>query len=89
MNNLVIVLPAIATVLFCLARICENYYTETDNQYDARIIFRDAILVFIVTLISNYIYGHCRVYLENFVNVITDSKVLPILGTLFPGLLRF
>ena len=80
-NNLLIVVPIIATILFCLARIGENYYTDKDNQYDTRIIFRDAILVFIVTLGSNYAYAFIHVYLENFVNVITDSKVIPILGT--------
>ena len=81
MNNLIIVIPLIATILFCLARIFENYYTDKDNQYDTRIILRDAILVFIVTLGSNCIYMYIHVYLENFMNVITDSKLLPIIGT--------
>jgi hypothetical protein len=59
----------------------ENFYVDNDNKYDVRIILRDAIIVFLVSVASVYIDHFCLVYVEQFINMLTNAKIVPIIGS--------
>jgi hypothetical protein len=80
MKSLFLIIPLVSTILFCLVRITENYMLETDNKYDIRIILRDAIIVFLVSLTSIYVDDFFVGYIEQFINMLTNAKVVPIIG---------
>ena len=81
MKSLFLIIPIISTILFCLVRVIENSTLENDNKYDVRIILRDAIIVFLVSITSIYIDDFCLVYIEQLFNILTNAKIVPIMGT--------
>lgn len=83
MNHLIII-PLVSTILFCLVKILEKHYfsDENDSQpYALKYICRDALILFIVTLLSNYIYNNIHHDLDNLYNVVTDTKTFQFQGT--------
>jgi hypothetical protein len=80
MKALFLIIPIVSTILFCLVRVSENYFLENDNKYDVRIILRDAIIVFLVSVTSMYIDNFCLVYVEKSINMLTNAKMVPIIG---------
>lgn len=81
MKALFMIIPIVTTILFCLVRIGENVYLENDSKYDIRTILRDTIIVFLVSVSSMYIDNFCLVYIEQFINMLTNTKIVPIIGT--------
>ena len=80
MNNLVVV-PLLATIFFCLAKFLEKrFLSEKDENYALKLIIRDTMVVFCVTLLANFVYSHLHMHLDSFLNIITDTKTLPIQG---------
>jgi hypothetical protein len=81
MSNL-LVIPLLATVLFCLAKFLEKrFLSENEHEnYALKFIVRDAIIVFGVTLLANFVYGNLHTHLDSFLNIITDTKTLPLQG---------
>ena len=88
MNHL-IVIPLMATILFCTVKYIEkNYFfdeneNENENEietYALKYIFRDALVIFLVTLLSNYIYNNIHNDIDNLYNVITETKTFQFKG---------
>ena len=93
MNHLIII-PFMATVLYCTIKICEKRYFSSDddddddnnnnnnnnNKYAMKFICRDAVIVFIVTLLSNYIYNNIHNDIDNLYNVVTETKTFQFKG---------
>ena len=85
MNHLIII-PLVSTILFCIIKILEkNYFfdetdSETSQTYALKHICRDAFVIFIVTLISNYIYNNIHNDIDNLYNVVTDTKTFQFQG---------
>jgi lysylphosphatidylglycerol synthetase-like protein (DUF2156 family) len=78
-----IIIPLIATVLFCLIKYFEKQFSRNEEQresYALKYIFRDAILIFGVTLVSNFIYENIHSHLDTLFNIITETKTLPFTG---------
>ena len=80
MNNLVVV-PLIATICFCLAKLLERrYLIEENDKFALKFIVRDTVMVFAVTLLANFVYHNLHLHIDSFFNVITDTKTLPSTG---------
>lgn len=77
MNKLIII-PLISTILFCLVKFFEKK-TFNDENIVLKIVVRDAIVVFCVTLIGNLIEFYLSHHLDLLLNIITDTKI-PIGG---------
>lgn len=75
MNHLLII-PFIATLLFCLGRMLEKYWIG--EKTDMKCLIFDSILVFIVTLLAKLIFP----YIE-FLDVINESKMISTTAEIF------
>jgi hypothetical protein len=79
----IFIIPLISTLLFCLIKFFEKQYCKNEDQresYALKYVFRDAILIFGVTLISNFIYENIHNNLDTLFNIITETKALPFTG---------
>ena len=73
----IITIPLLSTIMFCLVKFLERRYLSDETQRNSlKFIFRDAIVVFIVTLVANYMYCNIHTHIDNLVNVITETKSL-------------
>lgn len=75
--NYLIIIPLISTILFCFAKILEKQYLTDEDQhetYPLKLLFRDAIVIFSVTLLANFIYIHIYDHLDQIFNIITETK---------------
>jgi uncharacterized membrane protein len=80
MNNLIIV-SLFSTFFYCLAKFLEKRFLSDENeQYALKFIVRDAIIVFFVTFLANFCYSNFHLHLDEFLNIITDTKDLPLIG---------
>jgi hypothetical protein len=78
MNNLFAV-PLIATFLYCLAKFIERRLSEEEVDYPLKLIVRDIILVFLSTLSGTFLYSHLYIYFDEFFDIITDTKNVPLI----------
>lgn len=79
--NYIFVVPIITSILFCLAKFLERkFYSSEENLEDfaLKVIVRDAIITFGITLLANIIYMNTHIHLDSFFNMITDTKVLSV-----------
>ena len=75
--NCLFVIPTIASVLFCIVKFLERkYLTEPDNleKFALKLIARDVIIIFSITLFANFIYTNTEDQIDNFFSIITDTK---------------
>lgn len=80
MNNL-FTIPLLTTFFFCLAKFFEKrFLSDEKDNYALKLIVRDTIVVFGVTLLSNFVYSNLHTHLDSFMNIITDTKTLPLQG---------
>ena len=75
-----ILISLISTVFFIIIRLVENHFLEKQHKYSNDIICRDAIIVFIVTLLGSHIHVYIIEYIQLFINYINPSKLIPING---------
>ena len=77
-----------ATVLFCIVKYFEKNYLSIENEnneneneiYAVKHICRDALIIFAVTLLSNYFYNNIHNDIDNLYNVITETKTFQFKG---------
>lgn len=71
----ILMIPVITTLLFCASKIAEMKFIDKDFK-PVKILFRDMLIVFVSSLSATYIYFHFSEYIQEFMNIITDSKVI-------------
>lgn len=69
----ILIIPIITTALFCVSKFAEMKFIDKDVK-PVKVMFRDALIVFISSLTATYIFFHFSNNIQEFVNVITDSK---------------
>lgn len=69
----ILIIPVIATALFCVSKFAEMKFIDKDIK-PIKVVFRDALIVFISSLTATYILFHFSDNIQEFLNVITDSK---------------
>jgi hypothetical protein len=72
MNN-IFVIPIITTVLFCISKFIEMKYVDKELK-PLKYIVRDIVIVFVSSLTSCYLFFHLNLTLDDFMNVITETK---------------
>ena len=87
-----IIIPAlIITFLFALAKFVEMKFVEK-NMKPLKFLVRDTIIVFVCAIITGSIYsGGMENRLSEFMNTITEAKILPTGATteIFTGVPEF
>ena len=63
------------TILFVLGKIVEMKFIDKEWK-PLRIIIRDAILVFASALLASYGYSYMNGSFSDFLNIVTENKVL-------------
>ena len=74
------IIPISTTFLFILAKIIEMKFIDRQPK-PLKFIVRDALVVFLISLIVVFIYFNFSSVIVNFFSVVTDNKNLPIVGT--------
>jgi len=69
----ILIVPVIATALFCVSKFAEMKFIDKDIK-PIKVLFRDALIVFISSLTATYIFLHFSDNIQEFLNVITDTK---------------
>ena len=90
----IIVISLISTFLFCLAKLVEvKFLTPQNDDHDdddhaggaggikpLKFLIRDALIVFISSMISTYIYFHVDTNITNLLHILTETKTIPEVG---------
>ena len=73
-----LIVSLLVTVLFFVAKFLETRYLEKDpeNQRPLKDTVRDSIIVLCSSLVACFIYFNLNSRLNEFFNVITETKVL-------------
>jgi hypothetical protein len=69
------ILAALVTFLFSLLKFIEMKYIDKEMK-PMKLFIRDAIIVFISTLLCCYVFFSYDSYITDFFNVVTDSKII-------------
>jgi hypothetical protein len=69
----ILIVPVIATVLFCISKFVEMKFIDNDVK-PIKVLFRDALIVFISSLTATYICFYFSDNIQDFINIITDTK---------------
>ena len=80
MNHNVFIIPVIVTLLFCITKFIEMKYIDKIVK-PLKFVIRDSIIVFICSLLANFIYLNMNGTIHEFINVVTDTKTIPVCGT--------
>lgn len=80
MNN-IFVIPTIATIVFCISKFIEMKFVEKELK-PLKFLIRDALIVFLSTLSATFLFFNMNDTLQEFMNIITDTKttIPPIAG---------
>ena len=70
--NTVFFIPIITTILFCISKLVEMKYIDKELK-PLKYIIRDAIIVFVSSLTSSYLFFHLNITLVDFMNIITET----------------
>jgi len=70
----------LTTILFCLVKIVEMKYIEKELK-PLKYIVRDAVAVFICSLVASYSYFYMNDSFTDFMNVVTENKSLNLDST--------
>ena len=79
--NYIFIVPILTSILFCLAKFFERkFYSSEENHDDfaLKVVVRDVIIIFGITLLANVIYINTHSHLDSFLSMITDTKVLSV-----------
>lgn len=74
MENLFL-LAVLATILFLFIKFLEMKYLEKEFK-PLKLVVRDGIIVFISTIVAAYSFFYMNGSISDFLNVITENKVL-------------
>lgn len=77
MENMLII-AIVTTLLFCIMKFIEIRFIEKKKEVKPLKYFvRDMIFVFASSLITGFIFFNANRQISEFVNTITDAKVIP------------
>jgi hypothetical protein len=68
------------TVAFCVAKFIELKYFQ-DELKPLKDVVRDCVLVMLCSLGGSFMYFHFQTYIQDFFNVVTETKVLNTAST--------
>lgn len=71
----VFIISLFVTAFFCIAKVVEMRYLDTEVK-PLKYLFRDAIIVFISSVIGSTICLHMKDSISEFFNIVTDTKTL-------------
>jgi len=81
MDNVFIITIA-ATVLFCVFKFAEIKLIDKEAEMKPLKFFvRDALLVFVSTLVATFVYFQYSGSIRDFMNTVTETKVLSTAAT--------
>ncbi len=74
----VFIISIIITILFCVSKFIEIHYLsdELNKPKPIKDIVRDSIVVMVCSITGVYIYYQFSVYISDFFNIVTETKVL-------------
>ena len=81
MDN-VYIIPFVTTFFFCLAKLIEMKFIDKEMK-PMKFLVRDAIIVFVCSLLTNYIFFNFCGSLDDFMSVITETKTIPKMTEIF------
>jgi hypothetical protein len=70
-----LIISTLVTVLFSVLKFIEMKYIDKESR-PMKLFVRDSILVFICTFVCCYVFFTFDVYITDFFNVVTDSKII-------------
>ena len=81
MDN-VFTISIIATVLFCFFKFIEMRFLDKQKEMKPLKYFvRDALIVFVSTVIAAFVYFNMSGTIQEFMNTVTETKVLSTAAT--------
>jgi hypothetical protein len=76
LSSNILIIPTISTIIFFISKIIEMKFIDKEFK-PLKYLFRDMLIVFISTTSATYIFYNLNGSIEEFMNIITDTKVLP------------
>ena len=73
------VIPIAVAVFFFLAKVIEMKYIDRQPK-PLKNMVRDAIIVFLVTLVVVFLYSNYSYLIHNMFHIVTDNKSIPFIG---------
>lgn len=70
----IFIIPVVTSILFFVSKFVEMRFIEKEDK-PLKVIFRDTLIVFIASLTATYILFNFSGFIEEFMNVVTDSKM--------------
>lgn len=71
-----LIISVLVTVLFFVVKFVESRYLEKENPRPLKDIVRDTIIVLVSSLMGCFIYFNLNSKINEFFNIITETKVL-------------
>jgi phosphoglycerol transferase MdoB-like AlkP superfamily enzyme len=78
MENIFLI-AVFATVVFCLAKFVEMKFVEKEMK-PLKLLVRDAVMVFVSTALSVFVYSNMNGSISEFFNTLTETKTAPVGG---------
>jgi hypothetical protein len=75
------VLPFLITLMFCATKVIDSKYLSQEPDRPFKYVVRDAILVLSGSFIATFLYVNLQTYIHEFLNVVTDTKAVPVVGS--------
>ena len=73
----VLTISIIATVLFCFVKFAEmKFLNKEPEMKPLKFFVRDALIVFISTVVGAFVYFNMSGTIHDFMNTVTETKVL-------------
>ena len=72
-----IVVPIFISLLFFLAKFIEMKYINKEVK-PLKFMIRDTLIVFVVSVSSLFLYGRFQIPIQEFMNVVTNTKTIPM-----------
>ena len=77
MENMLIV-AIITTLIFCAIKFVEiRFIDKSKDPKPLKLFVKDVVLVFASSLVAGFFFFNANTQISEFVNTITDSKVIP------------
>jgi RsiW-degrading membrane proteinase PrsW (M82 family) len=71
----IVLISFLVTLLFCGFKFVEIKYLDKEDK-PLKTVVRDAIVVFICSLVATFVFFNLEGHINDFFNVVTDTKVL-------------
>jgi hypothetical protein len=71
----IVLISFLVTLFFCVFKFVEMKYLDKEDK-PLKSVVRDAIVVFICSLLATFAFFNLEGYINDFFNVVTDTKVL-------------